>query len=127
MSINYNITDKFGQLLISTVRDRVVNEIANIINGKQKGYIVKELDGFSDAQKKDLLNLSSWAIIQTLSYFFFMLDDYESEVRLEFFDDESNMFIDLTEASDGLTGDMLSKYGWISRYSKIIIDEQFRY
>lgn len=124
MSINYNVTDEFGKYVIDFVRDKVVKEIAENLEGRGLPYISNPPFENED-QREYAYKLAVWAVASTLGEFFFMLDDYSDKFQLLM--DNNGEKIDLVESSDDLTGDLLSEYGWIARFSKYIVDNKFRY
>ena len=124
MSINYDATDEFGKYVVEHVRDRMVKEIADSLDGKGMHY-VSPPPFDNEAQREYAYRLAVWAVASTLGEFFFMLDDYSDKFQLLM--DYNGEKIDLVEASDDLTGDLLSEYGWIARFSQYIVDKECRF
>ena len=81
MSINYDATDEFGKYVVEHVRDRMVKEIADSLDGKGMHY-VSPPPFDNEAQREYAYRLAVWAVASTLGEFFFMLDDYSDKFQL---------------------------------------------
>ena len=102
----------------------MINEIEDNLNRKELKYISNP-PFLTKKQREYAYKLDAWAVSSTLGEFFFMLDDYSDKFQLLMHQNDEK--INLVEASDDLTGDMLSEYGWISKYSKYIVDKECRF
>ena len=69
---NYDATDEFGKYVIESVRDRVVKEILDSLDGKGMSY-VSNPPFDNQAQKNYAFKLAVWAVASTLGEFFLCL------------------------------------------------------
>ena len=116
----HQILDEFGQRYMSFVRDTVIKDMLEIINGQYGGNRRELEQGISKIPNefKNILQLFvATSIDKTLHYSLFMLQEYEDDTKLIIEDEEGNKN-SLAEVSDGLCGELYTEDGWIERFSK---------
>src|SRR4051794_27100591 len=108
------ILDEFGQLLMSEVRDTVCEIIDNLVAGKGRGEIWKNLS--KDLRKIKLKpeevqvvkRLAVQAVDQTIFKFLTFLDSYEIGILFPDQQKEGEVH-DISKISDGLPGEPLAE------------------
>jgi hypothetical protein len=118
MKNNDNI---FGKLLIEKLRDVSIESCHGLLEGKYSSpshkSIQKELEGFSDEQKKVILNLVKYCVDGGMNDFLYNLDE---KIRK----DNSITIIEngynIIEDSPGLNRELHGDKGWILKFSKFL-------
>ncbi|MDX5630943.1 MULTISPECIES: hypothetical protein [unclassified Brenneria] len=107
--------DEFGCSVMRMVRDRSIDRFDKIQSGTLKSQRAIELHNllstFDDEQKKIIKELLIESIDNTIFNFLFLFEE----------DDKKEILVsgkNITEISDGLSGELFTKDGWISRFSK---------
>jgi hypothetical protein len=114
-----DVLDQFGTLLMEWVRDWSIEELDSIIRGNGKGPEQKKLgklfktlpSGSEDAIQK----LVPIAVDTTLHYFLWLI---EKNQNLDLVLTTPNGIQSLKNESDGLSGELYSSNGWITRFSR---------
>lgn len=114
-----NNLDKFGELLMESVRDRTISNWDKILNGKMKGLsaqqVMEKIEGFSEEQKEILKWIIPKIVDVGLHNFLAMIEECEN-INVEVISNGGNS--NIRELSDGLAGELYSEDGWIYRFSK---------
>lgn len=106
--------EKFGQVFIKDVRDRAISDIDMVLEGK---YLDDEALAMSnsfkqlDSSSKDFINNLIPNIIDSCLFDFLDMIEQNEEIELKM------NGINIAEKSDGLAGELYTKYGWIQKYS----------
>jgi hypothetical protein len=112
--------DKFGQLLMTKVRDEAISDWDRIVDGRMKSQRASELHQavatFSEEQQKVFLSLVPEVVDTVLHHLLWMFDQ-RNDVMLGVRSDDKKIE-NLKEISDGLPGELYSDEGWIARFSK---------
>ena len=113
-----NVLDKFGKVLMESVRDRTISNWDMILNGKMKGlsaqHVREKIVDF-DEEKIEVLKWIIPKIVDVgLHNFLVMIEDNNINVEVVSNDKKGN----IRELSDGLAGELYTEDGWISRFSK---------
>ncbi|AOR65410.1 hypothetical protein [Pectobacterium wasabiae] len=110
-----DILDDFGSATMRMVRDRSLDKFEKIQLGTLKSQRAIELhdllSGFDEEQKNIIKVLVTESIDNTIFNFLFMFEE----------DEDKNILvsdINVNEISDGLSGELFTKDGWISRFSQ---------
>ena len=119
--LDKELLDIFGQKLISRVRDQSIFEFEGMVQGKIKSAnMVKlnnELKIFDKHQieilKKVVLTAIDSVIYNTLD----MLEQNEESIRL-LISQEGKNEKNIVDISDGLSGELFTKKGWVEKFSK---------
>jgi len=114
-----DMLDQFGALLMEWVRDWSIEELDSVIRGngkspeqKKLGKLFKTLpSGPQDALEK----LVPIAVDTTLHYFLWLIEENQN---LDLVMKTPNGVQSLRNESDGLSGELHSSNGWITRFSK---------
>lgn len=112
--------DKFGQLLMSEVRDRTIRQWKKIAEGRMKGEEALQLhEQFSLMTYHDqniVMALAPEIIDIVLHNLLAMLEQEEClDISIRVCDKVASS---LRDASDGLSGELYSSDGWIARFSR---------
>lgn len=117
--------DKFGQLLMSKVRDESVIDWKMMIDGRMKGESAEKvrelLRNLTDADKKLLLQLIP-GVVDTVLHRLLWTTEQQSDLKVGIRMEDG--IEDLRDISDGLPGELYTDKGWIARYSK---EDRFLY
>jgi hypothetical protein len=113
------ILDDFGQKMIDNVRDRSISELDRIISGQIKGSgkeihnkYFKDLPPITEEVLEKLIPL---AVDTTIHYFlWFIEEDQNFDITMK----KDSKEISIKKESDGLSGEIYTKKGWIARYSR---------
>lgn len=114
------LLDHFGSTLVQRVRDKAIQDWDMILDGRMKDSnslgIRHRLSGLS----KEQLQIVSWLIPQvvdtTLHHLLWTLEQEESiKVSVQV---GAERLEDVSQSSDGLSGELPSEEGWIARFSK---------
>jgi hypothetical protein len=115
-----NELDFFGRSVIENVRDLTIRDWDNIIEGKAKGITAETVQEKLALLSKEQLEVLIWImpkIVDSTIHNFLWMFDKSKEIDLRITTKDGT--IDrLQEESDGLYGELYSKRGWISKYSK---------
>jgi len=110
--------DKFGELLIKSVRDKAARDWERIINGETKGKtaqaVMHQIGSFNTEQREVLIKLVP-QIIDTVLYHLLFTAEQEQNLKLIMRCDDNEQ--NLKEISDGLAGELYGTQGWIARFS----------
>jgi hypothetical protein len=123
---NINMLDKelldiFGQKIICSVRDQAIFEFEAMVQGKMKSEntvkLNNELKTFDKNQieilKKVVLTAIDSVIYNTLN----MLEQNEENIKLLISQNGKNEK-NILDISDSLSGQLVTKKGWIEKFSK---------
>lgn len=111
--------DVFGKAFIRNVFDRTVRKYGDMIfqrrtKGMTAQYVNEMLKGFSDEQRKHVYLIMCKAI-EDASFnaldLFNQNEDFQLNVCID------GAWTNLSEASDGLSGELFGDSGWIARFS----------
>ncbi|MGO9315155.1 MAG: epimerase [Syntrophobacteraceae bacterium] len=112
--------DKFGEILIHKVRDKVINDWEMILAGKMKGSSAAKIrdliSGYSIEQVPILEKLIPQVVDTTLLHLLWTLD--QLDILKVLLSDTDGTTCDIKELSDGLPGELYGDRGWIKRFSK---------
>jgi len=117
--VSDNMLDKFGEVLMESVRDRTISNWDMILNGKMKGLSAQQvrerIKGFSEEQIETLKWIIPKIVDVGLHNFLVMIEEYEN-INVEVISNDKNG--NIRELSDGLAGELYTEDGWIFRFSK---------
>ena len=109
--------DKFGEICIAEIYDNSIADFEMMFDGRMKGMTAQDVrhktSSFSAEQKEIVLWLISKSVEKCIHKMLFMLEEHNDMKLL--YEQE-----DITEISDGLTGELYSEDGWIKRFSKYV-------
>ena len=110
--------DKFGQFLISNLRDSAIDFFDKLLDGYWKPTplkkLQKELAEFTPEQKEIIRKSFVAGVDTSIHDFLFALEEnYETSKDLEFLADGQNV----VTLSNGLHGELFSKEGWFEKFS----------
>ena len=109
-----NALDKFGKIFVTETRDMSIHDIDKMIDGTMKGDSAKKIQdkiiNFTDEQKEILKFIVSQTVDNVLDNFLLMIEQHE-KIGLSYDN------INLSEESDGLSGELYTEDGWIEKYS----------
>ncbi|TXK80668.1 hypothetical protein [Paenibacillus sp. N3.4] len=111
--------DKFGELLMTDLRDRTIDFFELLVKGHWKApklqQLQHEMQSFDDKQ----IELFRRALIRSLDSgihdFLFKLQeqaDFNNEIEIKV------QGINIIQASDGLHGELFTEDGWFANFSK---------
>lgn len=113
--------NKFGELLMTEVRDQTIWLVDNILAGninttqsRMASTVVATLD---DKQKELVDWLVPTIVDKSLHYLLYAFEQYDPEVAVIQYIAE-NDGKNVIEISDGLAGEVYGSDGWIARFSK---------
>ena len=110
--------DSFGEHLVKSVRRIALIQVRKLIRGEMKGAAgirFKELfENFTPDQLASIDQATEFAIDSTL---FNVLFSADSESLRILFPDNTGEYINIADLSDGLSGELSSDDGWITRFS----------
>ncbi len=115
MALNMsNQTDDFGSELVRRVYDKAVEECRLRLSGHYRSAGTTEM--IAKINSRSGVDAASVFVEEAVTQAIFQF--------LQFVEEEEGVElrwkgIDLREASDGLTGELLSEYGWITRFSRL--------
>jgi hypothetical protein len=111
--------NQFGEAFIKSVRTRTIEHFEEIIEGKMKSSnaqeLHKRLDKFSKEEISFIKKLIENVVDESLFKTLFMFEDGEWTIV------EKTVAADcdiegLDEISDGLSGELFGKKGWLARF-----------
>jgi len=118
--MNQKILDEFGEIIISRVRDKAINEWEMILNGRMKGISATQirnlLSGYSVEEIHILEEIIPQVVDTTLHHLLWTFDQFDNLKLLLL--DKDGTTCDVKESSDGLPGELYGDSGWIKRFSK---------
>jgi hypothetical protein len=119
MSDDKQALDFFGKVLMSKIRDEAIDDWERIFQGKmnddESKKVFEELKSFNPKQVQFIIDLLPKIVDTTLHHLLWTLEQEEDInvlVKLE-----ENKYLNIREISDGLTGELYTEDGWISRFS----------
>lgn len=114
-----NLKEDFGKKFITEVRDRTLDYYEKLSDGAMKSQLDKDLYtricSLPDDDKAFLKEMISLITDVSLHN---MMSFIENEPSSEWRIIHQESGIDLSESSDGLSGELYSDKGWIAKYSK---------
>ena len=115
-----NALDRVGELLMSRVRDKAIGDWDRILDGRMKGSTADRVRAELAAYGPDCVSTVQQMIPKivdtTLHYLLWMLEQ-ERDLNLSV-QVEGKWVTNLPDLSDGLSGELYGKRGWIARFSK---------
>ena len=115
------ILHKFGRILISEVRDEAIDKYEMIASGTMKSApaieLHNKLSNFTEDQLSIVRQLVVSSIDDVIHNFLWMLEQHEGDVDLLCGVDGGLNKQNVRELSDGLSGEIYTEDGWISKYS----------
>jgi len=118
--MNQKILDEFGEIIISRVRDKAINEWEMILNGRMKGISATQirnlLSGYSVEEIHILEEIIPQVVDTTLHHLLWTFDQFDNLKLLLL--DKDGTTCDVKESSDGLPGELYGDLGWIKRFTK---------
>lgn len=114
--------DVFGEEFIQSAFDGTVQKYGDMIfqrriKGMTAQFVNEKLSGFSEEQRNAVYLVMQKAIEDVACN---MLDLFEQNEDFRLSINLDGTWIDLNEASDGLSGELFGNAGWISKYSKTV-------
>jgi len=117
---NDKLLEKFGQILMTEVRDEAIEKYEMIVSGKMKSAPALELNKKLSALSEDQLFLIREVVVSsvddTVHNFLWMLEQHEDDMELTCSKGASKA--NMNEVSDGLSGEIYTDDGWIAQFSK---------
>ncbi|MGA3282913.1 MAG: epimerase [Verrucomicrobiota bacterium] len=113
--------DKFGELLMKRVRDKAIGDWERFISGEMKGAtaerVQQQIVSLTPEQRDTLCNLIPLIVDTTLHHLLFTAEQ-ERSLQLIIDNPGESAAHNLRDISDGLSGELYGKHGWIARFSK---------
>lgn len=111
---------QFGRVLINDVRDRSIDMNQKLISGELKGVraaqIAEKLGDLSSEQIRQFCEIMPFLVDTTLHNLLEAIEEQGSfEVKADF---GAEGEVNLSNESDGLSGELYGRRGWISLFSK---------
>ena len=117
--MNKAILDKFGELLMTRVRDKAIGDWEKILSGEMRGQRAErlraELTPFEPAQLEVIRRLLPDIVDTTLHHLLWMLEQERSADLI--CEAGSGVKESVRDSSDGLTGELYGKNGWVAQFS----------
>jgi hypothetical protein len=111
--------DLFGEMLMTEVRDRAINQWFGTIEGRMKSPRSREIfERFHHLKFEEeayLKQLFTEVVDTALHFLLSFADEDKIDIILH---TESCNEVNIKSISDGLAGELYSDDGWISRFSK---------
>ncbi|MGI9573310.1 hypothetical protein ACRYJU_04415 [Alloalcanivorax xenomutans] len=118
---NEQILEKFGQILISEVRDEAIEKFEMVASGRIKSELAQKihqkLSVFSDDEKKTIRDVVVSSIDDVIHNILWMIEQREEDVSL-LCGGKGVKKEDVNKLSDGLSGEIYSEDGWIAKFSR---------
>jgi hypothetical protein len=114
-----NPLDKLGELLMTRVRDKAIGDWDRILDGRMKGATAERARAELAADGGDhgaILHRLIPRIVDTTLHHLLWTLEQERSLNLAV-DAEGAVVSSVREASDGLSGELYGRRGWIVRYS----------
>lgn len=110
-----NILNEFGKIFINEVRDRTIRVYDKRIDGKMKDACSQELYSevykLNDSQRQLLEKIIPQVVDLCIHNMMCMFEEHEDmELRIS--------GENISDISDGLSGELYTEDGWIQKYSK---------
>ena len=118
MTKEKKVLNQFGKLLMEEVRDGVIYDLHQIIEGNfvsEQNKYLQSIIKKSKIKKEDLEIIVTEMIDKTIFSFLFMFDMNE---EFSIVANTGKTVKNLAEVSDGLAGEIYSDEGWIKKYSQ---------
>lgn len=116
------LLEKFGQIIISEVRDEAIDKFQMIASGEMKSAAAtslhEKLTGFSKDELDVVREVVVSSIDDVLHNFLWMIEQHEEDISVGCAEHEDSSKEDVRELSDGLSGEMYTEDGWIAKYSR---------
>ena len=113
--------EKFGQFLMTKVRDEAITDWRMIADGTMKSQRAQDLRqtlaGVPEDHRSVLLGLVPEIVDTVLHHLMWGLEQ-EGDIDVAIQVNESERIESLRDASDGLSGELYSDSGWIASFSK---------
>lgn len=118
--MSHPVLEKFGELLMTRVRDKAIADWDKIIGGEMRGERAQRVQALLASLIPDQVEVVKQLLPQivdtTLHHLLWVLEQERSiEVRTGVGEGQPQSVRDL---SDGLPGELYSSNGWIARYSR---------
>jgi hypothetical protein len=114
------LLDRFGELLMTRVRDKAIGDWERIIGGHMKGsrgeLVRQQMSSLTPEQTRTLLSLIPQIVDTTLHHLLWTVEQEQSVDIVS--KDDAGVFRSVREVSDGLSGELYSDRGWIARFSR---------
>ncbi len=111
--------DKFGQVIMTDLRDKAIDFFELLVEGHWKAPGLQKLQSELQELNNDQIELVRKIVVKSLDTgihdFLFKLQeqaDFENDIEIRV------QGIDIIQSSDGLHGELFTKDGWFSTYSK---------
>lgn len=117
--------DIFGEIIMTRVRDKAILQWDKTIEGRMKDVdsqgIFKDMELFNDEQLQIIRKIIPKIVDTTIHHLLWTLEQTESvniAVKVD-----NKLVSRIQDISDGLSGELYTEDGWISRFSKERHDE----
>jgi hypothetical protein len=115
--------DKFGEFLISNLRDSAIDFFDKLLDGYWKPTplkkLQKELAEFTPEQKEIIRKSFVAGVDTSIHDFLYALEEnYETSKDMEFLADGQNV----VTLSEGLHSELFTKEGWFEKFSRYMIE-----
>lgn len=111
--------DKFGQVIMTELRDKAIDFFELLVEGRWKAPGLQKLQAELQELNNEQIELVRKIVVKSLDTgihdFLFKLQeqaDFENDIEIKV------QGIDVIQSSDGLHGELFTKDGWISTFSK---------
>jgi hypothetical protein len=113
------LLDKFGELLITRVRDKAIGDWERIVSGQMRGAtaerVKQQLASVDTQMRLVLLSLVPQIVDTTLHHLLWTVEQERSVDIVT--KGENGIAHSIRDVSDGLAGELYSEQGWIVRFS----------
>ncbi|EFP97769.1 hypothetical protein [Vibrio caribbeanicus] len=117
---NDKLLEKFGQILMTEVRDKAIEKYEMIVSGRMKSAAAiefnKQLSALSDDQLSLIREVVVNSIDDAIHNFLWVIEQHEDHVELICSEGASKA--NMNDISDGLSGEIYTENGWIALFSK---------
>lgn len=117
---NKQVLDYFGQVLMREIRDEAIDDWERIFQGKMRDNESKKnfqtVNTFSPEQVQFIVDMFPKIIDTAIHHLLWTLEQ-EEDINV-LIKAEGNKVVNIREVSDGLSGELYTEDGWISRFSK---------
>jgi len=117
---NDKLLEKFGQILMTEVRDEAIEKYEMIVSGRMKSTPAIEVNTKLSALSDDQLSLIREVVVNSIDdvihNLLWMIEQHEDDVEL--ICSEGTNKANMNEVSDGLSGEIYTDDGWIALFSK---------
>jgi hypothetical protein len=119
--IKDKVLQKFGQLLVSEVRDEAIDKYEMIATGTMKSVSATELHSkltnFTEDQLSIVREIVVSSIDDVIHNFLWMLEQHDDDVDLLCSWNGDSDKENIRKLSDGLSGEIYTEDGWIAKFS----------